>query len=285
MKRIIAMALAVLLALSLAAGLAEGDRDVVKQVQQALNEAGYECGTPDGVAGNMTRAAIERYRKDQGLPASTEIDDALLQALGLMEAPDERTVEESLASFQTSLFDPATFSGVVNQLFRADLQNVAEALAASGYTVDDVYNYYATGRGSEGAYDDGRAWVEFHTGSGTISLFFEGARDGGAFEAYDSVTLEFSKKADATLNSLEKDYLRQFLNVCDLLFGPETPKIDLTSGQDGLLHTEAWQLPNCKLELGGVLYSGSSYHVDFLQFGDGESVTLRFMARSRPTKG
>ena len=59
------------------------DKDTVKKVQQALNDAGYNCGKPDGIAGKKTFAAITQYRTDKGLEVSEAIDDALLEAMGI----------------------------------------------------------------------------------------------------------------------------------------------------------------------------------------------------------
>lgn len=39
----------------------------VKKIQEKLNELGYDCGTPDGVAGKKTKAAIKTFQKDKGL--------------------------------------------------------------------------------------------------------------------------------------------------------------------------------------------------------------------------
>ena len=105
MKKLISLILAALLALStLTAGFAATytDKDTVKKVQQALNDAGYECGTPDGVAGKKTAAAITQYRTDKGLEVSDAIDDALLEAMGLAEAPAEAKVEPEQAEADAS---------------------------------------------------------------------------------------------------------------------------------------------------------------------------------------
>ena len=60
------------------------DQETVKKVQQALNEAGFSCGTPDGVAGNMTNTAIIDFKASKGLDAgNADITDALLEALGI----------------------------------------------------------------------------------------------------------------------------------------------------------------------------------------------------------
>lgn len=68
------------------------NEETIKQVQEALNEAGYDCGTPDGVAGDKTKSAIERYKSDQGMDdTSNEITFELLLALGIKETPVELT--------------------------------------------------------------------------------------------------------------------------------------------------------------------------------------------------
>ena len=61
------------------------DKDTVKKVQQALNDANYPCGTPDGVAGKKTKAAIKDYQKDHGLTVTGTVTDELLVSMGLAE--------------------------------------------------------------------------------------------------------------------------------------------------------------------------------------------------------
>ena len=63
------------------AAYAEYDAATVEQVQQALNDAGFDCGTPDGIAGEMTAAAIRAYEEANGLPADGEIDEELISKL------------------------------------------------------------------------------------------------------------------------------------------------------------------------------------------------------------
>ena len=57
--------------------------DGVKRVQEALKLAGYDVGTPDGVAGTRTVTAIRKYQTDKGIPVTGQIDSATLSALGL----------------------------------------------------------------------------------------------------------------------------------------------------------------------------------------------------------
>ncbi len=64
------------------AGAPPSAADVVA-VQRALQDFGYaELGAADGLIGPRTRAAIQRFRQENGLPPG-QIDDALRAALGL----------------------------------------------------------------------------------------------------------------------------------------------------------------------------------------------------------
>ena len=56
---------------------------VIMRVQLALKIEGYYMGSIDGKMGPMTRDAINKYRKDQFLPAAVGIDARLLNALGI----------------------------------------------------------------------------------------------------------------------------------------------------------------------------------------------------------
>ena len=49
--------------------------------QADLNKAGYDCGTPDGVLGRKTRAALRQYQKARGLPADGFPTASLLELL------------------------------------------------------------------------------------------------------------------------------------------------------------------------------------------------------------
>ena len=62
--------------------------DVIKQVQQALNNSGYDCGVPDGVIGAGTKDAIKRFRADNGLADGDQIDALLSLFLGLETTVD-----------------------------------------------------------------------------------------------------------------------------------------------------------------------------------------------------
>lgn len=59
------------------------DQETIRKVQVALNEAGYECGTPDGIAGAKTYEALNAYQEANGLPVTNDITDSLLQKMNL----------------------------------------------------------------------------------------------------------------------------------------------------------------------------------------------------------
>lgn len=59
------------------------DTETVKQIQQALNDLGYQCGMPDGQAGTKTKQAITQYQKAQGRKATGKISWQLVYDLGL----------------------------------------------------------------------------------------------------------------------------------------------------------------------------------------------------------
>ena len=62
-----------------------GDYSLTKaqrtEVQTLLNRAGYDVGTPDGVVGPRTRAAVMAYQQRAGLPADGHVSGQLLDRL------------------------------------------------------------------------------------------------------------------------------------------------------------------------------------------------------------
>jgi len=53
-------------------------RSDVEVLQGLLNSLGYQAGSPDGLLGPNTRAAIKRFQAARGLPADGYADPALL---------------------------------------------------------------------------------------------------------------------------------------------------------------------------------------------------------------
>ncbi|MDR7856346.1 peptidoglycan-binding protein [Tissierella sp.] len=55
----------------------------IKKVQEKLNELGYDCGTPDGVAGKKTTAAVKKFQEDNDLEADGIVGSKTKDALGI----------------------------------------------------------------------------------------------------------------------------------------------------------------------------------------------------------
>ena len=58
------------------------DSERISRVQQALQRKGFDPGPIDGVLGPMTREAVRGYQDRYGMPATGEIDNQTLYALG-----------------------------------------------------------------------------------------------------------------------------------------------------------------------------------------------------------
>lgn len=57
------------------------DQESIQKVQQLLNEAGYDCGSADGVPGEKTNSALLQFERDHGLPETTDITPELIETL------------------------------------------------------------------------------------------------------------------------------------------------------------------------------------------------------------
>lgn len=53
----------------------------VKNIQHILTKNGYDAGGVDGQMGQKTKAAISAFQKDNGMPQTGEVDEALVRAL------------------------------------------------------------------------------------------------------------------------------------------------------------------------------------------------------------
>jgi His-Xaa-Ser repeat protein HxsA len=61
----------------------EALQTLVLRVQMALSMKGYHPGSFDGVLGPQTRAALQTFQRDHGIPATGRMDTATLDALGI----------------------------------------------------------------------------------------------------------------------------------------------------------------------------------------------------------
>lgn len=59
------------------------DPATLKEVQEFLTGEGYDVGTPDGLIGSRTRAAVRSYKEGHGLASDGMIDRAFLESAGI----------------------------------------------------------------------------------------------------------------------------------------------------------------------------------------------------------
>jgi peptidoglycan hydrolase-like protein with peptidoglycan-binding domain len=57
--------------------------DQVRQLQQALNDNGFDAGEVDGVFGARTKAALSRFQSKAGLQPTGQMDQQTLALVGL----------------------------------------------------------------------------------------------------------------------------------------------------------------------------------------------------------
>lgn len=83
--------------------------DAVKQLQEWLNELGYNCGTPDGKFGSQTDLAVKAFQADHGLKADGVVGtltwNAIDEALGGKETEVPGSGEEEQDSAETPEID------------------------------------------------------------------------------------------------------------------------------------------------------------------------------------
>ena len=102
----------------------KGMPDVVRGIQRELNARGYSAGSPDGVAGLVTRAAIMAYEHDYGLPLTAGATQDLLSRIVLGSSA------------------PSPSNGVASrtagQEADAVIRSVKQQLTARGYAVGKI---------------------------------------------------------------------------------------------------------------------------------------------------
>jgi len=99
-----------------------------RNVQQLLNDLGYNVGTPDGVIGSRTRTAIRAFQADEGLPQSGEPSRALFDSL--QASWSKRFGGQEQAAQPTVPSTSASVSGNVELVM-----NVQQELRERGYNV------------------------------------------------------------------------------------------------------------------------------------------------------
>jgi peptidoglycan hydrolase-like protein with peptidoglycan-binding domain len=64
-------------------GVVQLNPDQIRQLQQALNDHGFDAGKVDGVMGAGTSAALKRFQSKAGLKPTGQIDQQTLALVGM----------------------------------------------------------------------------------------------------------------------------------------------------------------------------------------------------------
>ena len=98
---------------------ANKDPDVIDAVQNLLNYFGYDCGNPDGVAGEKTKNAIKHFQLDHGLDVTGtitgELYDALDAEFGVVKSLERDVTKVVDAAKKTSAGSGFTYLGPVTE--------------------------------------------------------------------------------------------------------------------------------------------------------------------------
>lgn len=70
----------------------------VRAVQQKLSARGYDAGTPDGLIGTKTVAAISAFQADAGLPVDGQVSSALLRTIEAAEVQNDAVASTGSAN-------------------------------------------------------------------------------------------------------------------------------------------------------------------------------------------
>ena len=84
------------------------DNPQVSQIQQALNDKGFNVGPVDGHMGPKTKAALKQFQQAQGLQASGKLDPQTVAALSIGASAPSAASEMSNTASTTSTPGTAT---------------------------------------------------------------------------------------------------------------------------------------------------------------------------------
>jgi photosystem II stability/assembly factor-like uncharacterized protein len=104
--------------------------ETTMQAQEALKDAGYHLGEPDGKAGPDTTAAVKKFQGDRHLPVTGKLDSITLAALGVGKSSDPSSAERTdlivadavnvlVHTVDPETQKPAIFAGTNSGLYRS----------------------------------------------------------------------------------------------------------------------------------------------------------------------
>jgi peptidoglycan hydrolase-like protein with peptidoglycan-binding domain len=129
----------------------------IEEAQRQLLATGHYTGLVDGIIGQRTRIAIETYQREQGLKATGEVTEALLEHMRYLRKVAQASeitgstskvvtsaIEVKIARLQKSLsvlgYDPGVINGELSPATRAAIRafEAANDLPQTGLFSDDT---------------------------------------------------------------------------------------------------------------------------------------------------
>ncbi|MCR9196714.1 MAG: peptidoglycan-binding protein [Hyphomonas sp.] len=182
-------------------------RQTWREAQQALNHFGQDAGTPDGLPGRKTRAAIRGYQASIGETPTGELGRA---AMGLLLERYRNALKRSPAPQQSEIQLPAIVSEEVSSIADMCSTNASALLAKPGFVQesdlngDGVSDYVVDGSASGCMFTCGAQYC-------TITVFGSNGQSGYTRSDFlgDSANLsQYSCATDGTCRIADEEVQR-----------------------------------------------------------------------------
>ena len=226
MKKIIALVLVTVLVFSTlnAIALTYSDKTTVQMVQEALNNLYYDCGTPDGIAGKKTYAAIEAFQRDKGLRITGEINDTLLSSIGRTIAVLGTDIAIN-PNGDEDLHDPFYFNSLLNELFEEQVTALRDEFSSSTSSPDEAIAYLVSQYNLPiniyipSLTDSGKtvsSWYETNSSLTGLRIITK-SKKGYIFDDISRIHFEFTNKESQYLDLFDYYQLGIFFVLSDML--------------------------------------------------------------------
>ena len=100
--------------------------EMIKTVQEQLNELGFDCGTPDGIAGSKTMEAVREFQESYGLSVHGVIDATFVEDLN--EVIEQRSNEETVEQNSSEKTSEGTGSFDQSDILNAEKQDKTDGI-------------------------------------------------------------------------------------------------------------------------------------------------------------
>ena len=109
------------------------DIETLKEVQNMLNDLGYDCGSPDGIIGEKSKASITQYKSDHNMDPSPEVTELFVE-----ELTEDYQKENALITDIDELHDIIEHQSTLTDV---SVREVKEGKKGNKYFVLDIEKY------------------------------------------------------------------------------------------------------------------------------------------------